>query len=230
MKTLAQRLIAAREARGWSQAELSEASGGVVGQRAISHIEKGESNGRRKTIEALAAALGVSTAYLMVGKTDPQSDGIPIDGSIAAHGQAIGERLTQVMQPGALYRAAPDAFSFSNRVTVTGSHPSWWVSKVDASMERGGPSAGDWLVLAPGAKARPGDWLIATSDTDAYHERIDAHTYPPETRLRALREIDGQLWLWPLSEGDRPAQMTPIWSIVAVVVQHWRRPDLHQLG
>ena len=59
---LARVLRELREAKGWSQPELSKLSG--VNQRTISKLEKGTLSDAFERIRKLAHALGVSAAYL----------------------------------------------------------------------------------------------------------------------------------------------------------------------
>jgi transcriptional regulator with XRE-family HTH domain len=53
-----------REAKRWTQAELSEKSG-IVSQAMISRIEKGEDNAKIDTLRGIAAALGCSVVDLL---------------------------------------------------------------------------------------------------------------------------------------------------------------------
>ena len=53
-----------REAKRWTQAELSEKSG-TVSQAMISRIEKGEDNAKIDTLRGIAAALGCSVVDLL---------------------------------------------------------------------------------------------------------------------------------------------------------------------
>ena len=53
-----------REAKRWTQVELSEKSG-IVSQAMISRIEKGEDNAKIDTLRGIAAALGCSVVDLL---------------------------------------------------------------------------------------------------------------------------------------------------------------------
>lgn len=65
MSTYAERLRQAREARGWTQQELEEASG--VSQETISRHEGGEREPKDPTVQRLAKPLRVSPAWLRYG-------------------------------------------------------------------------------------------------------------------------------------------------------------------
>ena len=67
MKTLAKRLLHARDLRELSQQQLADLAG--VSQGAIGHLESGLRQTSRK-ITAIAAALDVSVAWLAEGKGD----------------------------------------------------------------------------------------------------------------------------------------------------------------
>ena len=72
METLAERVTAEREAKGWSQERLAEEvtrRGFKIGQSAIGNIESGTSK-QPKCIVQLGAALGVSPEWLQKGKGD----------------------------------------------------------------------------------------------------------------------------------------------------------------
>jgi len=60
---LAVNVRALREAKGWSQAELSERS--KVPQSSIHYIEAGSRRPRIDTLQSLATALGVTVAELL---------------------------------------------------------------------------------------------------------------------------------------------------------------------
>lgn len=62
---LAEGVRRAREARGWTQPQLAEAAG--LTPNAIWLIENGRTHPRRKTIEALVAALGIEERDLYGG-------------------------------------------------------------------------------------------------------------------------------------------------------------------
>ena len=55
--SIAENIKQRREAKRWTQAELSEKSG-IVSQAMISRIEKGEDNAKIDTLRGIAAALG----------------------------------------------------------------------------------------------------------------------------------------------------------------------------
>lgn len=73
--TAGERLRECRRVRLLSQQELAEACN--VGQRAISHLETGESRGRMATWDALAEALGVSACFLLFGVEVPAETARP---------------------------------------------------------------------------------------------------------------------------------------------------------
>ena len=66
-KLFAERLKAARALRGWTQAELAERAG--LPPTSIAHFESGSRKPSFDTLRRLAAALDVSTDYLL-GRTD----------------------------------------------------------------------------------------------------------------------------------------------------------------
>lgn len=77
MGSLAENVIVAREAKGWTQAELAEALG--MTQQGIAAIENGKSD-RPKKLRELARALGVSQEHLL-GEEEPAPErmrGTPI--------------------------------------------------------------------------------------------------------------------------------------------------------
>lgn len=79
MGTLAENVIAAREAKGWTQADLAEAIG--MTQQGVAAIENGKSE-RPKKLRELARALGVSQEQLLgeeEAATDaPRTKGQPV--------------------------------------------------------------------------------------------------------------------------------------------------------
>ena len=62
--SIAENIKQRREAKRWTQAELSEKSG-IVSQAMISRIEKGEDNAKIDTLRGIAAALGCSVVDLL---------------------------------------------------------------------------------------------------------------------------------------------------------------------
>ncbi len=70
----ASRLKELREAKGWTQQELADASG--VSQRAISHIEQGVHEPVWSTVVALCQALGVACDEFMK-RPQPRPSGGP---------------------------------------------------------------------------------------------------------------------------------------------------------
>lgn len=62
--SIAENIKQRREAKRWTQAELSEKSG-IVSQAMISRIEKGEDNAKIDTLRGIASALGCSVVDLL---------------------------------------------------------------------------------------------------------------------------------------------------------------------
>ena len=89
MQTMPQTVIGTnvlrlREARGWSQAELAQRSGGVVKGPDVSRIETGETkNPGAAKIRALANALGVPVTELWAGDETLVTDGVPLEKFLA---------------------------------------------------------------------------------------------------------------------------------------------------
>ncbi|MCB9764544.1 MAG: helix-turn-helix transcriptional regulator [Alphaproteobacteria bacterium] len=93
-----QRLRALREARGWSQRELSAASG--INQSEISNYERGERLPRLETCLRLASTYDMSIAGLLTLPSDrPDPDTPAIDQLVArlAHQPAHIQRAAIVM-------------------------------------------------------------------------------------------------------------------------------------
>lgn len=220
------RLRRARQEAKLSQRELGRRTG-LTG-RYIGQLEAGDRDGTRDVWRKIAQELGTDFAELLAGEPSgdhgPGSFGIPLDGRIEANGEAIGQRLTREVRP-VLHRAAKDAFTYPNRINVPGAKESWWAMTVNANLVRAGIRTGDRLVFAPGLQPREGDWVLVTSDTAAYRQLFAADVHEPWMGLRLWRTIDGERWLWPLAEGESAEPWEDYWRVVAVVVQHWRRPD-----
>jgi transcriptional regulator with XRE-family HTH domain len=86
--TLAQRVLIERRTLNWNQDQLAAKAG--VSRSYVSHIERSQiPNPTVDVVEALAAALGVSPAYLLGWSDDP------IDGDITA--QPLDPRLAQLL-------------------------------------------------------------------------------------------------------------------------------------
>jgi transcriptional regulator with XRE-family HTH domain len=71
MTTLAEKLIAAREAKGWTQADLAEAIG--MTQQGVAAIENGKSE-RPKKLRELARALSVTQEHLLGEEVIPEPE------------------------------------------------------------------------------------------------------------------------------------------------------------
>jgi transcriptional regulator with XRE-family HTH domain len=67
-----------REAKRWTQAELSEKSG-IVSQAMISRIEKGEDNAKIDTLRGIAAALGCSVVDLLTDEDKKRATNLSRD-------------------------------------------------------------------------------------------------------------------------------------------------------
>ncbi|MCO6437381.1 MAG: LexA family transcriptional regulator [Phycisphaerae bacterium] len=110
---LGQRLRRIRREKGMTQAELSAAAG--VNQGFLSAIERGRANPRRRTIDALAAALNVPQGILIGGGSlhdNPQplvTRQLPLYGSIPAGPPAQSQEQAE-MFPVLRHQWSPDHF------------------------------------------------------------------------------------------------------------------------
>lgn len=184
------RLKALRGLRGWTQAQLSAASG--VSQGTVSRLERGDSKGLYgDTQRALAGALGTSVAYLLGQTDDPTPDehaqpdapdeapqAAPDEGDAldVALGRAFDARRFTVAD----LIAARDAVRGSDRRTMQG------VDLTEAAL--GWLSAAKRLRL-DGVPATPANVLLraSTRTTDAVAaERAAAANAAGDQALRAL--------------------------------------------
>ena len=128
--TLGTRVREAREALGWKQDELANASG--VSQQAITKIESGTTK-RPTCINALAKALGVSVDYLETGSANASRDDPTIEAEsyMLTAKSALGESISS-MRAINKSRGKPDneidqhllvrAFEISLRAKLTGDY------------------------------------------------------------------------------------------------------------
>ncbi len=77
---IAERIRAELDARNWTQAELCRRSG--LGTSGLSMLLKRQRKPRKKTVNALAQALGVSPVWLMTGQGDKTA--VPVETPPAA--------------------------------------------------------------------------------------------------------------------------------------------------
>jgi transcriptional regulator with XRE-family HTH domain len=207
------------------QREIAEEVG--VTTRHYRSLEAGK-DASLELLRKLAALHSVSVASLLADPRDIPSTAerggpstkvqtIPLSGEVVPEGIVQSEALTELITAG-FYRAAPDAFTYPDRVAVDGAGPRWFAITVEVECDP--PlQKGDMLIMAPVADRAPrtGDIVIATIELD--DEQLQ------KTRLRQLRDVDGRQWLWPMSPqtGDRPSMVCEGWEIVAIVVELRRR-------
>lgn len=173
VKTFRERLIHAREAKGWTQEELARASS--VSQGAIGNYESGLRNSSRQVV-SLATALGVRVEWLDKGK------GAMRDGSNIAPGPDIRGKLPLVswVRAGELCESptnfAPEDAEEWFDCPVPHGPNSYCLRVAGDSMDDGTRSSygdGDILFVDPDRDPVPNDDVIArTADGRSTFKRL----------------------------------------------------------
>lgn len=92
---LGRRVVRYREAKGWNQEDLAYHSG--VSNRTIQRLERGQHDGRVKTIQALARALDVDESDLRGPPPEEAGDDLrPLVSSLAEQVARLSEQIDRL--------------------------------------------------------------------------------------------------------------------------------------
>ena len=209
-----------REARGWSIAELARRAG--VSGPYVGMLEKGEREGKREKLEAIAGALDVTYAALVAGEDAiPATAGVPIAGHLTELGDLRSNHAVDLMVNrkgrGGLKRGVSQTTTFDQFVSVPDAKGHWWALE----MKLPEPVSIDWA----GVELRDGDLVVMDPDIEPEDGRLVAGLWRSgkRSKLKAWRQLGDVVMLYPVWPEDEIEEYVKAdWFIAGVSVGLWR--------